>query len=55
MGLFEKLIYSSILFLALYVVISIALRAFSVTSNYNSHLIGGLIALFGGCGFLMYP
>ncbi len=54
MGLLEKLIYSSILFLAIYVIISVALRAFEVTSTYTSHLIGGVVSLVGGFGLFMY-
>lgn len=54
MGLFEKLIYSAVLFLALYVIISVGLRAFELTSSYASHLIGGTTAIVGGFGLLMY-
>lgn len=48
MKLIEKTIYAGILFLVLYVVISVGLRAFDVTSVYNSHLIGGVVATVFG-------
>lgn len=44
MKLLEKSIYTVIVFSALYAVISVALRVFEVTSIYNAHLIGGLVA-----------
>ncbi len=54
MKLLEKFIYSGILFLVLYTIISVGLRAFEVTSVYNSHLIGGLLATVFGVGLFMY-
>ncbi len=43
MKLLEKTIYSGIVFLVLYVVISVGLRVFEIVSIYNAHLIGGLV------------
>lgn len=45
MKLLEKTLYSGVVFLALYVVISMGLRMFNVTTSYMSHLIGGTIAI----------
>ena len=44
----EKFIYASISFVALYVLISVGLRVFELTSDYNSHLFGGIIATISG-------
>jgi hypothetical protein len=54
MKLIEKVIYSGILFLVLYVVISVGLRVFEVTSVYQSHLIGGVIATLASMGLFGY-
>lgn len=54
MSLIEKVIYSGILFLVLYVVISVGLRVFEVTSVYQSHLIGGVIATLASMGLFGY-
>lgn len=54
MKLLENLIYSSILFLALYVVISIALRMFELTTIFNSHLIGGVVATIAAVVLFLY-
>lgn len=54
MKLLEKLMYSTILFLFIYTVISLTLRLFETTSIYNSHLIGGVIATVVGILFFMY-
>lgn len=54
MKLMEKFIYAGILFLALYVIISVGLRVFELTTSYNSHLFGGLIATFSSIGLFMY-
>ena len=54
MKLIEKVIYSSILFLVLYVIISVGLRVFEVTSVYQSHLIGGVIATLTSMGLFGY-
>ena len=54
MKLLEKLMYSSILFLFVYTVISLTLRLFEFTTIYNSHLIGGVLATVVGILFFMY-
>lgn len=54
MKIFEKLLYSSIIFLFVYVVVSIGLRIFEATSVYNSHLIGGVLATLLGIVTFMY-
>ena len=54
MKLLEKFIYSIILFSALYVIISLGLRLFEVTSDFTSHLIGGLIATVSAVLLFIY-
>lgn len=54
MKLLEKFIYSAILFLTLYTVISIGLRLFELTNVFNSHLIGGVIATVFGLLLFMF-
>lgn len=54
MKLLEKTIYSVILFLVVYVVISVGLRVFEVTSVYNSHMYGGVIATVLGMLLFSY-
>ena len=54
MKLLESVIYSTILFLAVYTLISLALRLFEVTTTFNSHLIGGIISTVAGIGLFMY-
>lgn len=44
MKLLEKLIYSLVLFLFIYLVISMGLRMFDITESYESHMIGGIAA-----------
>jgi hypothetical protein len=44
MKLLEKLLYSLILFVFTYVVISMGLRMFDITEIYESHMIGGIAA-----------
>ena len=44
MKLLEKSIYTFIIFIVLYVVISVGLRVFEIGTVYNAHLIGGLVA-----------
>lgn len=53
MKLTEKLIYSGVAFLATYVIFSLALRLFEITSTYNSHLIGGVISVVIGIATFM--
>ncbi len=54
MSLLEKFIYSTILFLAVYVVLSLTLRLFEITTSYNSHMIGGIIGGLLSIGLFMY-
>lgn len=54
MKLMENLIYSSIVFIFVYVIISLALRLFELTSVYNSHMIGGVVATLASMGLFMY-
>lgn len=54
MKLLENVIYSSIIFLFIYVIISMALRLFSVTETFTSHLIGGIVATVIGVVAFMY-
>ncbi|AIO18853.1 hypothetical protein KQ51_00974 [Candidatus Izimaplasma bacterium HR1] len=54
MKLLEKFIYSGIVFLVIYVIISVGLRVFEITSIYNSHMIGGIIATVLGVIVFMY-
>lgn len=44
MKLLENVIYSSILFLFVYLVISMTLRLFSITEVFTAHLVGGIAA-----------
>lgn len=44
MKLLEKLLYTLILFVSTYVVLSMGLRMFHLTTDYNSHMIGGITA-----------
>ena len=54
MKLLEKFIYSAIAFLAVYAILSIALRLFELTTDYASHMIGGISATVVGVGLFMY-
>jgi hypothetical protein len=54
MKLLEKLLYSSILFLFVYIIMSMAMRLFKITSTYTSHLVGGVAATVIGMVFFMY-
>lgn len=54
MKLLEKTMYSILLFLGIYTLLSITLRVFSWTSVYVSHLIGGVVATVFGVLFFMY-
>lgn len=54
MSLLEKLIYSGLLFLFSYLVVSLGLRSFELTSVYVSHLVGGIVATGLGMGLFMY-
>ena len=54
MKLLEKFIYSAVVFLVIYVIISVGLRVFELSSNYNSHMIGGIAATVFGVIVFMY-
>jgi hypothetical protein len=54
MKLLEKLIYSGVLFLVVYVVVSLTLRLFEFTTVYVSHMIGGIGATVVGVLLFMY-
>jgi len=54
MKLGEKLIYTTLLFLFVYVVLSLGLRLFNVTSSYDSHMIGGISAIILSMGLFVY-
>lgn len=54
MKLLEKAIYTGLLFLGVYTLLSITLRVFSWTSDYASHLIGGVVATVAGVLLFMY-
>ena len=54
MKLGEKFIYSGVLFLASYTLISVGLRAFELTTSYNSHMIGGIVATVLGVSLFMF-
>jgi len=54
MKLLEKLLYSSILFIFVYVVLSITLRMFHFTEVYASHMIGGIVATVLSVLLFMY-
>lgn len=54
MKLVEKLLYSSILFVFIYVVVSMGLRMFDITETYQSHMIGGMAATVLGMLLFMF-
>ncbi len=54
MSLLEKFIVSFMVFLALYIVISLSLRLFEITTAYYSHMIGGIVAIIVGMLVFMY-
>lgn len=54
MKLFEKIVYVIVLFVFVYVVLSMGLRMFSLTSDYNSHMIGGVAATISAMLLFMY-
>lgn len=53
MKILEKLTISFITFLVIYAFISIGLRMLEVTTIYQSHMYGGIIATVIGSGLLM--
>ncbi len=54
MKLLEKLLYSVVLFVFVYIILSIGLRMFDITTVYVSHMIGGIAATVSGVLFFMY-
>jgi hypothetical protein len=54
MKLLEKFIYAGVAFLAIYVIVSVGLRVFELTTSYNSHLIGGVVAIVLSVCLFMY-
>ena len=48
MKLLEKTIYSVIIFIVTYILLSLVLRLFEFTEVYTSHMIGGIVATFFG-------
>ena len=54
MILLEKLVYASITFVFSYIIISLSLRLFEITTVYSSHLIGGIVATIASMGVFMY-
>jgi len=54
MKLLEKFIYSGVLFLIVYVLVSLTLRLFEFTSVYVSHMVGGISATVLGVLLFMY-
>ena len=54
MKLLEKLLYSIILFVFSYVIVSMGLRLFELTTNRNSHMIGGISATILGMALFMF-
>jgi len=48
MKLLESTIYSLVAFVAVYVLIAVAMRVFDVTSTYTSHLVAGVTATVVG-------
>ena len=54
MKLLEKLLYSTILFVFVYIVLSITLRMFQFTDDFASHMIGGSVATLISVLLFMY-
>jgi hypothetical protein len=54
MKLMEKLLYSILLFLFSYIVLSVGLRAFDITDSYSSHMIGGISGTVLGMGLFLF-
>ena len=44
MKLLENTIYSLIIFVFVYIVVSLSLRLFELTDVFSSHMIGGILA-----------
>lgn len=54
MNFLEKIIYSCIVFIGTYAIISVGLRVSNITSIYTSHMIGGVVSTILGMGTLLY-
>lgn len=54
MKLVETVLYSGVFFLFIYVVVSVGLRLFELTTDYDSHMIGGIAATFLGIGMFLF-
>lgn len=54
MSIIEKFIYTAVLFVASYVILWLTLDLFEITSGYNAHLIGGIVATVLSIGLFMY-
>ena len=54
MKFIEKIIYPLILFIAIYVVVSLGLRLFQITDSYTSHMVGGVAATVLGVLLFMF-
>jgi len=52
MKLGEKVVYSVLLFLFSYIVLSVGLVLFHWTSNYVAHMVGGIVGL--GLGMILF-
>jgi hypothetical protein len=48
MSLLEKTVYSGLIFLFSYIILSLILRMFEFTEVYVSHMIGGIVATILG-------
>jgi len=54
MKLIENVIYSSLLFLFAYVIISMTLRLFEITDSFTSHMVGGIVGTVLGVSLFIY-
>lgn len=54
MKLVENVIYSSIVFVFSYIIISMTLRLFNITDSVTSHMIGGIIGTLLGVSLFIY-
>mgnify|MGYP000920805719 CR=1 FL=1 len=54
MKLLENVIYSSIIFVFSYVIISMTLRLFNITESFTSHMVGGIVGTVLGVSLFIY-
>lgn len=54
MGIIEKFIYAALVFVGSYVVLWLTLDLFEITSGFNAHLIGGIVATVLSVALFMY-